>query len=137
MADVVDRSTRSHMMAAVRSRNTAPELRVRRYLHAAGLRFKLHPRELAGRPDIVLPRHSAVIFVHGCFWHLHARCAKAKLPETNRAFWSEKLGTNVRRDRATRKRLQTEGWRVLIVWECETRDPQRLLQLLEQVRGTL
>ncbi len=137
MADVVDRNTRSRMMAAVRTKHTAPEMRVRKYLHAVGLRFRLHVRALPGAPDIVLPKYRTVIFVHGCFWHQHARCPKAKLPTTNQTFWSEKLSGNARRDRLTKQALQREGWNVLIVWECETRDPQRLARTVEQVRGTL
>lgn len=136
MVDIVDRETRSRMMAAVRSSHTKPEVRVRKYLHAAGLRYRLHVRNLPGAPDIVLPKYRTIIFVHGCFWHQHAHCAKAKLPTTNRSFWSEKLAGNARRDYLIRKVLLEEGWKVLIVWECETRDPQRLAYVLGQVRGT-
>ena len=134
MADVVDRETRSRMMAAIRTRHTAPEVRVRRYLYAAGLRYRLHVDDLPGVPDIVLPRYRTVIFVHGCFWHQHSRCAKAKLPTTNRSFWAEKLAGNARRDRLAGQALRGEGWSVLTVWECETRDPGRLAHIVDEVR---
>jgi DNA mismatch endonuclease (patch repair protein) len=137
MADVVDGKTRSRMMAAVRTKHTAPELRVRKYLHAVGLRYRLHVRALPGSPDIVLPKYRAVVFVHGCFWHQHAHCAKAKLPTTNQSFWSEKLSGNARRDRRTRQALRDTGWKPLIVWECETRNPQRLARLAEKIRRVI
>jgi len=135
MADVVDHETRSRMMAAVRNRHTEPEMRVRRYLHAAGLRFRLHARNLPGVPDLVLPKYRAVVFVHGCFWHQHPRCPKAKLPATNSSFWSEKLIGNARRDLVTLKALREAGWKALVVWECETRDLDRLKRLVSQIRG--
>ena len=137
MADVVDRETRSRMMAAVRTRHTAPEMRVRKYVHAAGLRYRLHVRSLPGAPDIVLPKYRTVIFVHGCFWHQHEHCVKAKLPTTNLSFWSEKLAGNAHRDRLAQQALRAEGWKVFTVWECETRDPQRLALVVEQVRGAV
>ncbi|HVT16141.1 MAG TPA: DNA mismatch endonuclease Vsr [Thermoanaerobaculia bacterium] len=136
MADVVDRSTRSRMMAAVRTKDTLPEMRVRKYLHFAGLRFRVHVRGLPGSPDIVLPRYRTVIFVHGCFWHQHGSCLKAKLPTTNQRFWSEKISGNALRDRLTKEALQAEGWRVLTVWECETPDLKRLGRIVDQVRAS-
>lgn len=122
-------------MAAVRTSHTRPEISVRKYLHAAGFRYRLHVRSLPGAPDIVLPKYRTIVFVHGCFWHQHVRCPKAKLPATNQSFWSAKLAGNAQRDRLKRQALQAEGWKVLTVWECETRDPLRLANIVKQVRG--
>lgn len=119
MADIVDRATRSRMMSGIRGRNTRPEMAVRRHLHAAGLRFRLHRKDLPGKPDIVLPRHKVAIFVHGCFWHRHAGCPKATTPSSNVEFWQKKFADNVARDVRDRAALEALGWRVLVVWECE------------------
>jgi DNA mismatch endonuclease, patch repair protein len=132
--DVVDVATRSRMMSAVRSRNTAPEMRVRRFLHACGFRYRLHVRALPGCPDIVLPKFRTAIFVHGCFWHQHSGCAKARLPTSNSAFWADKLARNVARDRAAIYSLEQDGWRVLVVWECETRQQEQLHDLASTIR---
>lgn len=121
MTDIVPPATRSRMMAGIRGKNTAPELAVRKALFAAGLRFRLHRKDLPGRPDIVLGRRRIAIFVHGCFWHQHAGCRNAKMPATNREFWTEKLLANVRRDQRAVCELQNAGWRILIVWECSVR----------------
>lgn len=121
MADVVAPETRSRMMAGIRGRNTRPELSVRRALHAAGFRYRLNVAGLPGRPDIVLPRHRAVIFVHGCFWHRHPGCRYATTPATRPEFWAAKFDANIRRDREVRDRLVAAGWRVATVWECATR----------------
>lgn len=122
-------------MTAVRSKNTAPEIKVRRYLHKAGLRYRLHVRTLPGIPDITLPKYRVGIMVHGCFWHQHQSCAKARLPSTNQLFWSEKLSDNVRRDGLIYKALGARGWKVIVAWECEVRNAQRLSQLGFEVRG--
>lgn len=108
-------------MAGIRGKNTAPELTVRRALFAAGLRFRLHRKDLPGKPDIVLPGRKIAIFVHGCFWHQHAGCRYAKIPASNRDFWVRKLLANVARDQRAVSDLRTAGWRVLIVWECFVR----------------
>ncbi len=121
---------RSRIMAAVRGRDTAPELRVRRCLHAMGYRFRLHRRDLPGTPDIVLPRHRTCIFVHGCFWHRHPGCRKATTPKRNAEFWNEKFARNVARDEANGRDLMSAGWNVVILWECETEDPERLAEAL-------
>lgn len=117
MSDTVDKETRSAIMARVRSKDTTPELRLRRALFALGLRYRLHAAALPGRPDIVLPRHHAVIFVHGCLWHWHG-CGRSRMPATRAEYWSEKIARNVKRDRRQLAELATLGWRVLIVWEC-------------------
>jgi len=122
MADVFDRPTRSRVMSAIRGRNTRPELIVRRFLHARGLRFRIHVANLPGRPDIVLPRLHTAVFVHGCFWHQHPNCRYAVLPKSNRAFWNAKLKGNQFRDRRNAVRMRRAGWRVLTIWECALDD---------------
>ena len=119
-------SVRSRNMAAIRSKDTAPELAVRRILHAMGLRFRLHRKDLPGRPDIVLPKHRTVVFVHGCFWHRHKDCRHTTTPKTRQEFWQTKFASNVERDRRNRTDLQQLGWRVIVVWECELRQPSDL-----------
>jgi DNA mismatch endonuclease (patch repair protein) len=135
MVDVVDRKTRSRMMASIGPANTAPEVAVRRYLHAAGLRFRLHDKRLPGRPDIVLPGPRIAIFVHGCFWHRHPGCRYTTTPATRGAFWRDKFASNIERDKAKADMLDTLGWTVLVVWECETRDMDRLDSLYWIVRA--
>jgi len=112
-------------MAAVKNKNTAPEIIVRKALHRLGYRFRLHRRALPGNPDIVLPRYRAVIFVHGCFWHGHD-CRRGKRPSTRTDFWNAKLDRNLERDRKNAELLKELGWRVLVVWECETKDGENL-----------
>lgn len=135
MADIVDRATRSRMMSGIRGKNTKPELLVRRFLHRAGLRFRLHSRGLPGRPDIVLPRFRTVVFVHGCFWHRHRGCRYCYTPTSNRQFWLEKFERNVARDRANHAALTRLGWRVILVWECETANEKRLARVVSRIRG--
>ena len=118
-------------MAAIRGSNTRPEVAVRRALHKAGLRFRLHRRDLPGTPDLVFPRYRTAVFVHGCFWHRHPQCKNARLPATNAEWWRTKLRANQRRDRRQRRELLAAGWRVLVVWECEVGD-MRTLRALEQ-----
>ena len=118
--DIVDRQTRSRMMAGIRSTNTRPERMIRSALHARGFRYRLHPRTLPGRPDIVLPRYRAAIFVHGCFWHGH-NCGLFRLPGTRPEFWAEKIQRNRQRDAAVMNELVATGWRVLTIWECAIR----------------
>jgi len=117
--DRVSAETRSSIMRRVRSKNTGPELTVRRMLHRHGFRFRLHRSDLPGKPDIVLPKWKAVILVHGCFWHQHPGCPRATRPEANRTFWERKLNRNVERDRRNEALLFQRGWRVLKLWECE------------------
>lgn len=121
MADVVSAEVRSRMMAGIRGRNTRPELLLRRELHARGLRFRLHRKDLPGSPDLVFPRYKAVVFVHGCFWHRHDDCRYASTPATRTEFWQKKFAANVARDRKVESDLTTLGWRVAVVWECALR----------------
>lgn len=116
----------SSRLAAVRSRDTAPELIVRRMLHGMGLRFRLHRRELPGSPDVVLARHRTVVFVHGCYWHRHSDCPFTQEPGRNSEFWRAKFARNIERDRENQGELRRLGWRVVVVWECETRNPAKL-----------
>jgi DNA mismatch endonuclease, patch repair protein len=127
--DKVSSAQRSRNMAAVRSRDTEPELVVRKLLHGMGLRFRLHQGSLPGTPDIVLKRHNAVVFVHGCFWHGHT-CSRGKVPTSNTEFWLSKLACNKTRDAEQKKKLRGLGWRVLVVWECETRKQVKLKKRL-------
>jgi DNA mismatch endonuclease, patch repair protein len=122
VADVHSREARSRNMSAIRAKNTRPEMLVRRALHAAGLRYRLHGAKLPGRPDIVLPRHHAVIFVHGCFFHGH-NCRYFRWPETRAQFWREKIAGNQTRDARNVEQLRELGWRVHLVWECTLRQP--------------
>lgn len=130
MADRLTKDQRSWVMSRVRGKDTRPELRVRKVAHALGLRFRLHRRDLPGTPDLVFPRWKKVILVHGCFWHQHPGCKKASLPATRPEFWMSKLARNVHRDNETLERLKAFGWSVLVIWECETRQVDRLKALL-------
>lgn len=121
MTDTVDHTTRSRMMSRIRGKDTRPEYAVRRGLHRNGYRFRLHSDGLPGRPDLVLPRFGAVVFVHGCFWHRHANCRYATTPSTRVPFWQEKFHRTVERDKANEERLLAAGWRVFVVWECGIR----------------
>lgn len=137
MTDRVDSRRRSKMMSRIRGRDTAPEVVVRRIAHGLGLRFRLYRKDLPGRPDLVFPRRRSVVFVHGCFWHRHAGCRFAYDPKTRVGFWSEKFSRNVARDRDSEEALHALGWRVLVIWECETRDRTALEErLLDYFAGT-
>lgn len=127
MPDVHDKATRSRNMAAVRSKNTQPELALRRALHARGYRFRLYRKDLPGKPDLVFPGRRAVIFVNGCFWHGH-NCRAGALPATRRSFWKPKIEQNRQRDARNIEALLTLGWRVLTIWECDLKDPAAIEQ---------
>ncbi|WP_236858219.1 very short patch repair endonuclease [Burkholderia metallica] len=120
-------------MRAVRSRNTKPEVLVRRTLHRLGFRFRLHRKDLPGSPDVVLPKYRLCIFVHGCFWHRHSGCSRASMPKTNKAFWISKFSKNVARDNAAREALFRLGWDVLIIWECEVKNPEKLELIIRSI----
>jgi DNA mismatch endonuclease (patch repair protein) len=134
MADVHTREQRSRNMAAIRSANTKPEVRVRSALHAQGLRFRLHRKDLPGKPDIVLPKFRTAIFVHGCFWHCHSCKYGSVVPATRPEFWAAKRGGNVARDRKNRAALRKLGWRVLVVWECDVRTAAAAQAVVEKLR---
>jgi DNA mismatch endonuclease (patch repair protein) len=118
--DLVSQERRSEMMASIHGKNTSPELVVRKALHSLGYRYRLNVKKLPGSPDLVFPRFKAVLFVHGCFWHRHG-CKYTYSPKSNTAFWNKKFSQNVERDKACINDLQSRGWRVGIIWECEFR----------------
>ena len=130
MTDVFSKKKRSWIMGRVKGRDTKPEILVRSIVHRMGYRFRIHRRELPGNPDIVLPRHRKVIFVHGCFWHGHKRCPRSERPSSNKSFWNTKLDKNVERDERLRRALRRMGWKVFVVWVCETRAPDKVLRKL-------
>lgn len=130
MTDVHTREQRSRNMAAIRSVNTKPEMRVRSLLHSLGYRFRLHRKDLPGKPDIVLPKYRTVIFVHGCFWHCHNCSYGRVVPRTRAEFWATKRRGNVERDSRTSRELERAGWKVFIVWECQTKAGEILLRTL-------
>lgn len=127
--DTITKSERSALMARIRSKNTRPELVVRSLLHRCGYRFRLHRKDLPGRPDIVLPKHHKIILVHGCFWHGHT-CQLASKPKSNKSYWSTKIRMNRARDERNMKALVGQGWKVLEIWECDIRKADELEQLL-------
>jgi DNA mismatch endonuclease (patch repair protein) len=134
LTDVLSPERRSWNMSRIRGSDTRPEMQVRSALHRAGFRFRLHRKDLPGRPDIVLPKYKTVVFVHGCFWHRHPRCRWAYEPKSRTVFWNEKFRRNVERDRRNASELRRLGWRVVTVWECEAAAPatwiNRILRLI-------
>ncbi|MGD0124240.1 MAG: very short patch repair endonuclease [Terriglobia bacterium] len=132
MTDKVSKEQRSANMRAVRSRNTQPEVRVRQIAHALGYRFRLHFRKLPGKPDLAFPGRRKAIFVHGCFWHRHKGCRRASMPKSNRAFWRAKLARNASRDSEELAAIRKQGWRALVVWECEVKNEPRLAARLRR-----
>lgn len=130
MTDVYDIKKRSAVMRAVKSRDTQPELKVRRAAHAIGLRFRLGRTDLPGKPDLVFPGRHVALFVHGCFWHGHDCPRGARVPQANRAYWIAKIGRNEARDKATLAALRKQGWKPAVIWECETKDAETLSCLI-------
>jgi DNA mismatch endonuclease (patch repair protein) len=129
-ADILTPEERSRMMGKIKGRNTKPEMVVRSLCHTMGLRFRLHRKDLPGSPDLVFPKYRLCLFVHGCFWHRHPGCKYAYTPKTRLDFWLPKLQRNVERDREKEEALRDLGWRVEVVWECETKDLARLQDML-------
>lgn len=128
MTDHVNPTKRSEIMRAVRSRDTGPELVVRKMIHRAGFRYRLHSKKLPGTPDIVFPRLKKVIFVHGCYWHGHPGCKKAALPKSRVEFWKAKVDGNRVRDQTRMLQLRQDGWMPIVVWQCELREPEKLFR---------
>ncbi len=124
--DTFSREKRSQIMSRVSDKNTKPEIVVRSLLHKMGYRFRLHRKDLPGKPDITLPKYKKVIFVHGCFWHGHPGCSRSKRPATNQEFWREKLDKNIERDKVSVNALGQLGWEVLTVWSCEVKNTNKL-----------
>ena len=117
---------RSRNMSAIKSKNTKPEIAVRKLLHSRGYRFRLHRKDLPGSPDIVLPKYKTVIFVHGCFWHRHENCKYSSTPKTRKEFWESKFKVNVKRDLEIQEKIKNIEWRSVVIWECETKDVENL-----------
>lgn len=136
MADSLTPAERSERMSRIRSRDTKPELWVRKALHAAGFRFRLHRGDLPGRPDIVLPKYDSVVFVQGCYWHAH-HCQKGRIPATRSDFWKSKFETNKRRDVRNIRALRKDGWRVYAIWECELATAPKRERALTKLIGKL
>lgn len=133
MMDRISKEHRSWNMSRIRGRDTKPERVVRSLLHRIGYRFRLHRKDLPGRPDIVLPKYRTVIFVHGCFWHRHPNCPLAYTPRSRVAFWRSKFAANVHRDRRTSRALRQLGWSVVTVWECHLRNPHKMRDRLDRI----
>ncbi|MEB2846804.1 very short patch repair endonuclease [Endobacterium cereale] len=131
MTDTLTQNQRSALMSRVKQKNTAPEVHVRKILHRHGFRFRLHDRKLPGSPDVVLPKYRTVIFVHGCLWHGH-NCRRGRLPTTNADSWRTKVEKNIERDKAVIRQLESKGWNVEIVWQCEAKDLTSLVDRLRQ-----
>ncbi len=137
MADKLTPERRSANMSRIRSRDTAPEMHVRKLAHAMGYRFRLHRKDLPGKPDLVFPGRRAAIFVHGCFWHQHPdpQCKNGRRPKTRPEYWDPKLDGNLARDRRNFEALRAQGWRVLVLWECEVEKPGAAAAALEEFLG--
>lgn len=136
MPDVHSKETRSYNMSRIRSKDTKPEVLVRKYLFSKGLRFRKNDRRYPGTPDIVLPKYKTVVFVHGCFWHLHPDCKYAVMPSSNVDFWKKKLYGNRDRDKKNQEMLSAMGWKVIVIWECQLRKENRektLAELYQQI----
>ena len=117
---------RSRNMSAIKSKNTKPEIKVRKVLHSMGYRFRLHSKDLPGSPDIVLPKYKTVIFVHGCFWHRHENCKYASIPKTRQEFWNKKFKENIKRDSEIQDKIKNLDWLSVVIWECETKNIENL-----------
>ncbi|MFH2064677.1 MAG: very short patch repair endonuclease [Pseudomonadota bacterium] len=131
--DTFSREKRSQIMSRISGKNTKPELIVRSLLHNLGYRFRLHRIDLPGKPDITLPKYKKVIFVHGCFWHGHKGCKRSRRPTTNEKFWNKKLAGNMERDKRYYRDLRAMGWQILIVWECDTKNTEKLMHKLKRL----
>jgi DNA mismatch endonuclease (patch repair protein) len=135
MADTLTQAQRSERMRRIKGKDTRPEMLVRRLLFGAGYRYRLHRKDLPGRPDMVFRSRRAVIFVHGCFWHQHQGCKTSHTPKLRSSYWAEKFKMNIDRDAVAIQRLEAEGWRVIVAWECETRDLCMLRTRLSELLG--
>ena len=124
---------RSRNMSAIKSKNTKPEIKVRKVLHSMGYRFRLHSKDLPGSPDIVLPKYKTVIFVHGCFWHRHENCKYASTPKTRKEFWNKKFKENIKRDLEIQDKIKNLDWRSVVIWECETKNIEILREKIIDV----
>lgn len=137
MADVHEPETRSYNMSQISGKDTKPEMIVRKFLHSNGFRYRLHAKDLPGKPDLALPKYNTVIFVHGCFWHAHEDCKYFKIPQTRTEWWKEKLFGNKERDENNIEELKERGWEVIVVWECELKSDRKmtLVKLIEKIKS--
>jgi DNA mismatch endonuclease (patch repair protein) len=122
-------------MSGVKSKNTLPELKVRKFLFNKGFRYRLHSKKLPGKPDLTLTKYKTTVFINGCFWHGHG-CKKSKLPSTNVEFWNKKINGNIERDKKVYKELENLGWKVLLIWECDLKNENTLKDLIKKIRKT-
>jgi DNA mismatch endonuclease (patch repair protein) len=136
VVDHVDPPKRSLIMAAVHSKDTGPEIAVRRLVYGMGYRYRLHAKDLPGHPDLVFRRRRKILFVHGCFWHRHKRCRYASTPKSRMAFWNAKFAANLARDRRNARELKKRGWRILTVWQCQLRNPNNLAKRIHEFLKT-
>lgn len=136
MTDVHEPKTRSYNMSQIKATNTKPEMMVRKFLHASGFRYRLHVKDLPGKPDLVLPKYNTVIFVHGCFWHAHEGCKYFKIPKTRTEWWKKKLLGNRERDKKHISQLEDLGWNIIVIWECELK-PENAKSTLSEVINRL
>ncbi|HEY8782276.1 MAG TPA: DNA mismatch endonuclease Vsr [Mucilaginibacter sp.] len=137
MADVLSKESRSFNMSRIRSKDTKPELFVRRFLHKNGFRYKLHVKELPGKPDIVMPKYKTIIFIHGCFWHGHGGCKYFTIPKTNTDYWTNKIQTNINNYEQAKEQLFKAGWKIITIWECDLKNniaAQTLHNLVAQIQ---
>ena len=134
MPDHLSKEKRSWNMSRIKSKNTSPEILVRKYLHKNGFRFRICRKDLPGKPDIVLPKYNTIIFVHGCFWHRHEGCKRATTPKSNTDYWLSKFKRNVERDLDNYNKLNKNGWKVLIIWECEVKNCDKLENLIAKIK---
>jgi len=132
LTDTLSPKERSRRMSLIRGTGSAPEMKLRRLVHRMGFRYRLHVKELPGKPDLVFPSRCAVIFMHGCFWHRHKGCKLARLPKSKLEFWKPKLEANRKRDLRNQRQLKALGWRVLVVWECEMADTERVSAVVRE-----
>ncbi len=132
--DILTKEKRSWNMSRIRGKNTRPELVVRSFLHKEGIRFCLHPNNLVGKPDIVMPKYKTALFVHGCFWHRHKECKYAYVPKTRKVFWKNKFRENINRFSVVNRQLTKLGWRVVVIWECEIKSTEKLKKLAHILR---
>lgn len=137
MSDIFSKSKRSYIMSHISGKETKPEILVRKFLFAHGFRFRKNVKDLSGKPDIVLPKYQTVIFIHGCFWHGHT-CKRGTLPATNVEFWETKIGGNIERDKRDIAELEKQGWKVIVIWQCEIKNAglqnERLIRLLSEIK---
>ena len=136
MTDIHDKATRSYNMSRILSKNTKPELLVRRFLFKEGFRYRLHSKKLCGKPDIVLKKYNTVIFINGCFWHGHTNCKYAVIPKTRSSWWKDKINRTRERDRSNITKLRTEGWNIIVIWECELK-PKKVKHSLNYLKYRL